>query len=163
MFKQQLLGRLGLFFCISVLVGACVGGQIGDAPGAARLGPGDDLVGQIDPSEPVVSGVPVSLTCAGAGPDLSTSDDWLSSEASLPAFDALYFEFKARPTAANIDGLVGVGAGDINDFDGAALTVRFAQTGLVDVRDGAVYNSDTSYAYDPGVWYTVAVSADIAT
>jgi len=162
-FKQQLLGRLGLFFSISVLVGACAGGEIGDAPGGARLGPGDDFVGQIDPSEPVVSQTPAALTCAGAGPDVSTSNEWRSSEASLPAFDALYFEFKARPTAANIDGLVGVGAEDINDFAGATLTVRFAQDGLVDVRDGAVYSSDTSFAYHPGVWYTVAISADIAT
>ena len=34
---------------------------------------------------------------------------------------------------------------------------------MVDARDGASYNSDVSYAYDAGVWYTIAVSADIAT
>ncbi len=162
MFKNNFVGRVGLFLGISVLVGACAVGEIGDVPGGARLGPGDDFVGQIDPSEPVVSQTPAALTCAGAGPDVSTSNEWRSSDASLPAFDALYFEFKARPTAANIDGLVGVGAEDINDFAGAALTVRFAQDGLVDVRDGAVYSSDTSFAYAPGVWYTVAISADIA-
>ena len=84
-----------------------------------------------------------------------------ASEASLPADGALRFELKARPTAANLEGLVAVGAEDIDDFPKAAIAVRFADNGLVDVRDGAFYSSDLAYPWDPGVWYSIAISADI--
>jgi hypothetical protein len=170
-FKHNFVGQLGLFLSILFLASACAVGEIGDVPaGAPGPGPGpgyDDIndgIGEA-PSDTVPEGPnnPVAPACPGASADVSASDGWVSSEASLPAFDALYFEFKARPTAANIDGLLAVGAEDINDFAKAAIAVRFAEDGLVDVRDGSVYNSDVSYAYDPGAWYTVAVSADITT
>ena len=176
--KHHLVGRFGLFVSISVFVGACAVGDIGDSFGSPR---GDTEDGSdeavdtppvlvpsnpsdpSDPSAPSELGDPAALQCPGANPDVSASNGWRSSEASLPAYDALYFEFKARPTAANLNGLVGVGAESIKEFAEAALSVRFAKDGVVDVRDGAVYNSDVSYAYEPGVWYTVAVSANIET
>ncbi|MDB4278391.1 right-handed parallel beta-helix repeat-containing protein [Deltaproteobacteria bacterium] len=130
-----------------------------------RPGYGDGDSGISDPQDIVPQGPsdPVAPVCPGASPDVSASNGWLSSEAALPASGGLYFEFKTRPAAANLNGLVAVGAEDINDFAKTAIAVRFAKDGLVDVRDGSVYRSDVSYAYDPGVWYTVAVSADIAT
>ena len=173
--KHHLVGRFGLFVSISVFVGACAVGDIGDSFGSPR-GDTEDGSDEVvdtppvlvpsnpsDPSAPSDPGEPAALQCPGANADVSASNGWRSSEASLPAYDALYFEFKARPTAANLNGLIGVGAEPINEFAETALSVRFAKDGLVDVRDGAVYNSDVSYAYEPGVWYTVAVSANIET
>ncbi len=157
MFRHNFVGGLSPFLGILVLASACVGGQIGDAAGVSRLGPGDDG------SQPVAPGTQVAPACLGASPDVSASNGWRSSEASLPASDSLYFEFKARPATANLDGLVGVGAEDIDDFTKAAIAVRFAEDGLVDARDGSFYSSDVSYPYDPGVWYTVAISANIST
>ena len=148
MFKHNVVGRLGLFLSISFLAAACVGGQIGDAPGGSRLGPGYNDTNAA--SGPVGSGTPAALVCPGASADVSASNGWRSSDASLPAAGSLYFEFKARPGAANLDGLIGVGAEDITDFTKAAIAVRFAEDGLVDVRDGSFYSSDVSYAYDPG-------------
>ena len=146
--KHRFIGWLGSLFSVLVLASACTVGEVGDSSGEPRLGPGYDDVAPV---------------CPGASADISASDGWRSSEASLPANETLRFEFKARPTAANLDGLVAVGAEDINDFTRAAITVRFADNGLVDVRDGAFYSSDMAYPYDPGVWYSVAVAADIET
>jgi len=172
-FKYNFISQLGVFLSILVLASACAGGEIGDIVGAPGPGPGyDDINDGIGETPSDIDGigetpsdiVPDGPTaCPGASPDVSASDGWVSSEASLPAFDGLYFQFKARPTAANLDGLLAVGAEDINDFAKAAIAVRFAEDGLVDVRDGSVYSSDVSYAYDAGAWYTVAVSADITT
>ncbi|MBW1905678.1 MAG: hypothetical protein JRJ24_10310, partial [Deltaproteobacteria bacterium] len=153
MFKYQFFGRLGLIAGFLVLVTACLGGEIGDVPGGARLGP--------EANDPEVGNEVSPLVCPGASPDVSAQNGWLSHEASLPADGALRFELKARSTAANLDGLVAVGAEDIDEFAKAAIAVRFADNGLVDVRDGAFYSSDLAYPYDPGVWYSIAISADI--
>ena len=101
------------------------------------------------------------VVCPGASADVSASSGWQSSEASLPADGTLRFEFKARPTAADLNGLVAVGSQDIDAFTKAAIAVRFAKDGFVDARDGGIYDSDVPYPYDPGVWYSVSVSADI--
>ena len=153
MFTHQFVGRLGLFVSVLVFANACVGGEIGDVPGGARLGP--------EASDPEIGNEASPLVCPGASPDVSANNGWRSSEASLPADGALRFELKARPTAANLNGLVAVGAEDIDDFPKAAIAVRFGDNGLVDVRDGAFYSSDQAYPYDPGVWYSISISADI--
>jgi len=145
-FKHNSVGRLGFFLGISVLTSACVGGEIGDSAGEPRVDPGFDNA---------------ALTCPGVSADLSASEGWQSKEASQPAPDSLYFEVMARPTEANLDALVAVGAQDIHDFSDAAITVRFSETGFVDVMDDAEYSSDGLFEYEPGVWYNIAISADV--
>jgi hypothetical protein len=151
--KHQLVGRLGLFVCVLVVVSACGGGEISDASGGARLGP--------EASDPEVGNGVAPLVCPGATPDVSAKSGWQSHEASVPADGALRFELKARPTAADLEGIVAVGAEDIDDFSKAAIAVRFDDSGLVDVRDGVDYSSDLAYPWEPGVWYSIAISADI--
>ena len=156
MLEHQVVGRLGLILGICVLGTACMGGEIGDgAPGVARLGP--------DASDPEIGNNASALVCPGASADVSASNGWRGSEALVPADGALRFEFQARPTAANLDGLVAVGAEDIDDVAKAAITVRFADDGFVDAGDGAIYNSDVAFPYDSGVWYSVSVFVDIPT
>jgi hypothetical protein len=166
-FKYNFGGLLGSFLGILLLSNACAVGEIGDVTGSSEPGPSyNDIDGGItagDPGTPGAPSQPVASVCPGASPDVSASNGWRSSEASLAAFGALYFEFKARPAAPNLNGLMAVGTEEIDDFAKAAIAVRFAEDGLVDVRDGSFYSSDVSYAYDPGVWYTVAISADIET
>ena len=141
--KHHFIRRFGLLVSVLVLASACAGGEIDD--GGSRRGP--------EASDPEVS----PLACPGASPDVNAQNGWRSSEASQPADGALRFELKARPTAANLDGLVAVGAEDIDGFAKAAIAVRFADNGLVDVRDGAFYSSDLAYPYEPGVWYSIAI------
>jgi hypothetical protein len=152
-FEHPLVGRVGLLVSVLVLADACGGGEISDAPGGARLGP--------EASDPEVGNGVAPLVCPGASPDVRAQSGWQSYEAPLPADGALRFELKARPTAANLEGVVAVGAEDIDDFPKAAIAVRFDDSGLVDVRDGADYSSDLAYPWEPGVWYSIAISADI--
>ena len=157
MANHHSVGRLGLFsLSILVLLSACAVGDIGGGPGGSRFGSEDDFG-----SSPVEPSDPAALKCAGASPDVSARDGWRSSEASGIAEGTLRFEVRARPTAQNLDGLLAMGAESIDDFDKAAITVRFGEDGLVDVRDGAFYTSDMAYPYNPGVWYSIGITADI--
>ncbi|MGB8223516.1 MAG: hypothetical protein WCF10_13105, partial [Polyangiales bacterium] len=135
MFKRTVLG----FFAAAVVVSAC-NGEIGGGPGGLRLGTESTLT-----------------------PELSASNGWRSVPASQPAFDTLEFEVLARAAVADIDALVAVGAQEIADFSDASIKVRFAADGTIDARDGLVYDSDVAFPYEPGVWYTIMVSADVAT
>ena len=137
------------------------GGQVRarDEPLPLKIGSN----GSPEASDPEIGNSASPLVCPEASADVSASSGWRSSEASLPADGALRFEFKARPTAADLNGLVAVGAQDIDAFTEAAIAVRFAEDGFVDARDGGIYDSDVSYPYDPGIWYSISVSADIQT
>ena len=165
MLKHRLIGRLGLILGICVSGTACVGGEISDSTAdGSRFGPetSDPGIGN-DASDPITGQVDSPLVCSEASADVSASSGWRSSSVSRPASGALRFEFKARPTAADLNGLVAVGAPEIDAFTDAAILVRFAKDGFVDVRDGAIYYSDVNYPYDPGVWYDITVTADIQT
>jgi hypothetical protein len=94
---------------------------------------------------------------------VSASNGWLSRQASQPAFDTLDFELMARPEAANLNGLVAIGGQDLDEFSDAAILVRFASDGVMDARDGAVYDRDIVFPYEPGTWYSIAVQVDITT
>ena len=108
--KCDFVGSLGPCLSMLLLAAACGSGEIGGT-GASRFGPDDVGAPRVDSSDPA------ALSCAGAGPDVAARNGWRSSDATEPASDALHFEFKVRPTAANLDGLVAVGAECIDDFD----------------------------------------------
>ena len=148
MFRHNSVGRLGFFLGFSVLTSACGVGEIGDAAGTSRLDPASGAA---------------ALTCPGVSVDLSASNGWQSKQASQSAADSLYFEVMARPTDANVDALVAVGAQDIHDLSDAAITVRFSETGIVDAMDDTEYNSGGLFEYKPGIWYNIAISADVAS
>jgi len=137
-----------IIFCF--VLGGCTGeifSSVGDGP-------------RFDESPTPDRDVPAAF-CPGADPDVAARNGWRSSDAAVPTDGVLRFEVKARATAEALNGLVAVGAEEINDFDEAALAVRFAGDGLVDVRDGGFYTSDLTYPYEPGVWYSIEMIADI--
>jgi hypothetical protein len=137
-----------------MLLSGCAVGEIGGSSGGP-LSPSTQLeVPRPDDPAPLSE-------CPGAYPDISTKSGWQSSDAALPASGTLRFEVKARPGAAKLDALLAIGAETIDEFDKAAITVRFAENGLVDVRDGAFYVSDVAFPYEADVWYSIGVSADI--
>jgi hypothetical protein len=154
---RRTVGRL-MFVGILLSLSACSEGEIGENPGVPRSNSEAD--GNPDDGAET-SPASAVLQCPGAQPDLAASNGWRSSDASMPADGALRFEVKARPTAPNLNGLVAVGAESIDGFDKAAIAVRFADDGLVDVQDGAFYASDMAYPYEFGVWYSIGILADI--
>ncbi len=151
--KDCSLGRLRAFIVIAFSLTACTAGQIDGSVGDGAWDDGSDDEQTMPPL----------LQCPGANPDVAARNGWRSSDASALTDGVLRFELKARPTASNLDGLVAVGAESIDDFDKAAIAVRFADDGLVDVRDGAFYASDMAYPYEPGVWYSIGIAADVDT
>ena len=154
--KTCFFGSLGPHLSIIILLGAWRGAKSVISQAEFEIWSRRHLGPQaVDPSNPA------PLYCAGGSPDVAARNGWRSSDAIEPASDVLDFDFKARATAANLDGLVAVGVESIDDFDKAAIAIRFAGNGLVDVRDGGGYASDIRYPYSPGVWYSIGVSADI--
>jgi hypothetical protein len=179
-FKDNLLVLWGLLTTIA-LVSACGVGEIGGSAGAARGGPEpgasdgdvelspeaaaefreDGAPGVTEPSDPGKTNDSVPPACPSATSDVSANDGWRSTQTSQAAFDTLRFEFMARPAVANLNGLVAVGGQDIDEFTDAAISVRFAGSGFIDARDGSSYDGDVFIGYDPGVWYSIVISADI--
>ena len=182
MFKDQFFFRLGLLAAAAFLL-SCGGGEIGETSdfGDPRLGPENTSVAPGVPGSPGVNedglpineaGEPISplsdlpledSSCPSVAPDVTVSNGWRSTKASQAAFGTLDFEAKARPGAANLDGILAIGGRDIDAFADAAILVRFASDGLMDARDGSVYDKDVTFPYEPGVWYDIVVSANVST
>ena len=153
---SESLSRSAVLVVIAAYLGACSVGEIGTSVDGDPRTRGDADDPAPAPSAPAVQ-------CPGASPDVAARNGWRSSEASEPADDSLLFEVKARPTADNLDGVVALGAEGVEQFDQAAIAVRFGADGLIDVRDGGTYASDVAYPYEPGVWYSIGIAADLAT
>ena len=185
MLKENWLGLGGLFAAIA-LMSACGTGEIGDPLGQlgdAAGGPGNGVEQSPEVAAefaelrrrgrrrgsatvvPAVTSTPTNApapSCPSAIADVSASNGWRSTAASQPAYDTLRFEFMVRPAVADLNGLVAVGGQNIDQFTDATMSVRFAGSGVIDVRNGARYDSDIRFTYDPGVWYSIVISADIS-
>ena len=69
--------------------------------------------------------------------------------------------YDATPSQANIDGVIGFSFNAATDYTSLAAITRFADTGSIDVRNGAAYSADTAVAYLPGVSYHFRVVIDL--
>jgi hypothetical protein len=72
-------------------------------------------------------------------------------------------EFQATPSATNIDAVVGFSKGAASRWTQLAAIVRFAPTGVIDVRKGGAYAADVSYPYFANTTYFIRVDIDIPT
>jgi hypothetical protein len=57
-------------------------------------------------------------------------------------------EFTVRPSAQNMDAVIGLSAGPASGFSDLAAALRLSPAGVLDVRDGDVYRADLSQPYD---------------
>src|SRR6266550_2722219 len=76
------------------------------------------------------------------------------------AFEA---QFDATPTAANINGVVGLANGPAADWTNLAAIVRFNSTGTIDARDGGDYAAATAIPYTAGTTYHFRLDVDLAS
>ena len=158
-----------LIGALAAVVGACGTGDISEQ-GARFVEPGNpaDGVESGNPQAPNAPTIPSDPfpqddpSCPDAAVVVTASNGWKSATASQPAYAGLQLSLMARPEAAGIDAVLAVGGQDISDFSDAAILVRFAENGLIDARDGSVYDRDSAFAYEPGVWYSIMISADVA-
>jgi hypothetical protein len=99
--------------------------------------------------------------CESISETASASGDSWANEAQSAVSSEIRVEFLARPADAELNGLVGVSSGPVNNFSDAQLVVRFNDTGVVEVRDGEGYDSDTEFQYEADAWYHVVIEADL--
>lgn len=90
----------------------------------------------------------------------TASDVWKSGPLSLQS-EQFRANFSATPSAANIDGLIGLSKGESKTFSDLAVIVRFAKTGYIEARDGSEYRADTTVRYDKGATYQFRMEVDV--
>jgi hypothetical protein len=76
------------------------------------------------------------------------------------AFEA---QFDATPTAANMNGVVGLANGPAADWTNLAAIVRFNSTGTIDARNGGDYAAATAIPYTAGTSYHFRLDIDLAS
>lgn len=96
-----------------------------------------------------------------SSPEFVVEEGWWNAPAVELATDTVEFSFRARAATPSIDALVGVSRNDASTWSDTALSVRFSDAGVLDVRDGAAYRADRAVAWDPGRWFQFWVRADI--
>ena len=85
------------------------------------------------------------LTATSGGPWQNTSPVFLSSDFSA--------EFDVVPSAAPINGVVGISRGAQTAYTGFACLVRFNPSGNIDARNGGAYAAQSTIPYSAGVSY----------
>lgn len=78
-----------------------------------------------------------------------------------PTSVAFTATFVGVPRATNMDGVMGISAGAATSFPALAGAVRFGESGLIEVLDGAGYVpvSSQPYAANVGYWFTLIADA----
>jgi len=71
-------------------------------------------------------------------------------------------EVDVTPGATNVDGVVGLSAGTVSEYEDLATIWRFNDGGLIDVRDGDAYRADASVCYTVGTTYHFRVAVDVS-
>jgi hypothetical protein len=69
--------------------------------------------------------------------------------------------WKVTPQSSPIDGAVALSYGAQSDWTGLAAIVRFAPSGLIDVRNGAYYHYQSTIWYKAGVTYAIRMVVDV--
>ncbi|HEY5927479.1 MAG TPA: hypothetical protein VIV11_37600 [Kofleriaceae bacterium] len=76
---------------------------------------------------------------------------------------ALIVGVSGTPRQGFMDGVIGLGGGDVDAYNDLAAAVRFWTNGKIEVRDGDVYRADLDIAYVPGQIYNFTFVIDVPT
>ena len=103
----------------------------------------------------------LSVRAGAQTPCLTASTQWRNTP--IAAQSAPFtVSFTAAPSAANIDGLIGLSLGNAMGFTSLAVVVRFNNTGSIDARNGGVYSAAKKITYTPGAQYRFRLAVDPA-
>ena len=89
-------------------------------------------------------------------------ENYWTSVALTPGDDSYVVEAVITPDLPGVDFVLALGDGAINDYEDAAVLVRFAQTGRIDVRNGATYQAERLIEYQPGSDHRVRIEVDLS-
>lgn len=74
---------------------------------------------------------------------------------------AMIVPLLARPSAANLDAVVGFANGAVDAFSDLAASIRFYTNGMIEARDGDTYRADQAIPYTAGAWYELHAFLDV--
>ena len=74
-----------------------------------------------------------------------------------------YASFTAVPNQAEMNGVVGFSLNGANSDENLAAIVRFAQSGMIDVRNGSGFSANVAFPYRAGQQYTFQLVINPAT
>lgn|GEM_PF-1419425 len=103
-----------------------------------------------------ISSVNSQAACVTAAPGGAAQNTAFASQAG--AFTA---EFDATPSAAGINGVVGLSRGAQTAFPGFACLIAFSNNGQIVARNGGAYASTTTVNYSGGVTYHFRLAVNV--
>lgn len=103
----------------------------------------------------------VTLSIAPTDACVSPNAEW-QNRPMRPQHGRFRATFLATPADIPMDALIGMNDGNAARFSDAAVIVRFAESGRIDVRDGLGYRADVDVAYvaDETLHFRVEVDVD---
>ncbi|MDY6857578.1 MAG: fibronectin type III domain-containing protein, partial [Thermodesulfobacteriota bacterium] len=92
-----------------------------------------------------------------------TESDLLWQNYSLEeSFDGCFtVDFVGKPNNNNMDGIFALSDGEGTGFSDYAVLVRFNETGIIDARNGDIYEADEDVPYTAGVSYHFHLAVDV--
>jgi hypothetical protein len=118
---------------------------------------------QTGPGTLQICGVAVNaLPPTGSGCVTSDAGGGFTNIAVAPGVNSMIVDVGAMASVANMDGVVGIANGNVDEYNDLAAAVRFYTNGVIEVRDGDAYRADTAIAYAPGEHFTFKFVVDLA-
>jgi hypothetical protein len=96
------------------------------------------------------------------GASFELGEDWANLAIS-PQTSTFEINYSCIPAASGIDAVTGVGGDLVETFTELACIVRFAPSGVVDVRDGSGYRASSTLTYKANTLYRVGMNINVAT
>ena len=89
---------------------------------------------------------------------LTIGDTWVNTPISNQAASdgstgEFEFEFEATPEDAEMNAVMGLSYGDARRYQDLAAIVRFSPEGVIDARNGGVYEASSALSYQPSTTY----------
>jgi hypothetical protein len=108
------------------------------------------------PAQAISAALTVGGSCLRPRPGRGWTTKTLAQQTGVFAFD-----FNVTPAGAGTDAVVGLLSGTADAYTDLAAIVRFAPSGVIDVRNGASYTADAYLPYAADLDYHVHMAVDV--
>lgn len=104
----------------------------------------------------------VAAATFGIGQSYEGSEAW--ANVTIPTQTGRFtVRWNSIPDSMPLDGVTGLSLGDADKYDDLACIVRFAPSGVIDVRNGGAYQAMVAMPYVSGVMYRFEMDVDLET
>jgi hypothetical protein len=105
---------------------------------------------------------PLSTAATGTG-CVSSAGKWVNATLSQSQTGSFRVTYDATPSLVRTDAVSGISSGAATAYANTAAAVRFNPSGMIDVRNGAIFTAATRVPYSPGVAYHFILDVNVAT